>query len=44
MNDDVSYLIYPAIVVFSLLFVGLVYTVIEFTKMGKEDEKSKHDK
>lgn len=41
MNDDVLYLLYPAIFVFSMLFIGLVYTVIEFKKMEKNSEKDK---
>jgi hypothetical protein len=43
MNDDVLYLLYPAIFVFSMLFIGLVYTVIEFKKMDKDKSKSKPD-
>jgi hypothetical protein len=41
MNDDVLYLLYPAIFVFSMLFIGLVYTVIEFKKMEKDNDKDK---
>jgi heme/copper-type cytochrome/quinol oxidase subunit 2 len=41
MNDDVLYLLYPAIFVFSMLFIGLVYTVIEFKKMENDQNKDK---
>ena len=34
-------LIYPAIVIFSLLIVGLVLTVMEFTKMNESDEEKR---
>jgi hypothetical protein len=38
MSPD--FLLYPAIFIFSMLVIGLVYTVKEFTKMGeKSDEK-----
>lgn len=40
MSED--FLLYPAIFIFSLLVIGLVYTVQEFTKMGqKSDEDAK---
>lgn len=32
-------LLYPAIVVFALLIVGLVMTVLEFSKIDKEEKK-----
>ncbi len=41
MNNDVLYLLYPAIFVFSMLFIGLVYTVIEFKKMDNDQNKDK---
>jgi phosphotransferase system glucose/maltose/N-acetylglucosamine-specific IIC component len=41
MNNDVLYLLYPAIFVFSMLFIGLVYTVIEFKKMENDQNKDK---
>ena len=34
-------LIYPAIVIFSLLIVGLVLTILEFTKMNESDEEKR---
>ena len=34
-------LIYPAIVIFSLLVVGLVLTVMEFTKLSESDEEKR---
>ena len=39
MSSDI--LLYPAIFIFSLLVIGLVYTVIEFSKMEKDAKKSK---
>lgn len=36
MSED--FLLYPAIFIFSLLVIGLVYTVQEFTKMGQKSE------
>jgi len=39
MSPD--FLLYPAIFIFSMLVIGLVYTVVEFTKMGKKDAESK---
>jgi hypothetical protein len=39
MSSDA--LLYPAIFIFSLLIVGLVFTVIEFQKISAEDDKSK---
>jgi hypothetical protein len=41
MSPD--FLLYPAIFIFSMLVIGLVYTVVEFTKMGSKEEKSKSD-
>ncbi len=34
-----NYLLIPAILIFSVLVIGLIYTVIEFTKMQKESDK-----
>ena len=34
-----SYLLIPAIIIFSVLVIGLIYTVIEFSKMKKDSEK-----
>ena len=34
-------LIYPAIVIFSLLVVGLVLTVLEFIKLSESDEEKR---
>ncbi len=35
-----EHLLYPAIFIFSMMVIGLVFTVIEFTKMGaKSDQK-----
>lgn len=34
-----NYLLVPAILIFSVLVIGLIYTVIEFTKMKKESDK-----
>lgn len=36
-------LLYPAIIVFSLLVIGLVLTILEFTKMKKNDEAKELD-
>jgi len=37
-----NFLLYPAIFIFTLLVIGLVYTVQEFTKMGqKSDDDAK---
>jgi hypothetical protein len=36
-----EHLLYPAIFIFSMMVIGLVFTVIEFTKMGvKSDIKA----
>ena len=34
-------LIYPAIVIFSLLVVGLVLTIMEFKKLSESDEEKR---
>jgi hypothetical protein len=34
-------LLYPAIIVFAMLIVGLVMTVIEFNKFENDDEERK---
>ncbi len=39
MSSDI--LLYPAIFIFSLLVIGLIYTVKEFSKMEKDAKKSK---
>ena len=39
MNSDIF--LYSAIIVFSMLVVGLVYTVKEFSKIEKEHEEKK---
>jgi hypothetical protein len=39
MSSD--FLLYPAIFVFLMLIVGLVLTVLEFSKMQKDNKKSK---
>lgn len=36
MSSDV--LLYPAIVIFTMLVIGLIFTVKEFSKLHKEDE------
>lgn len=41
MNSDMLPLIYPAIFIFSMLLIGLVFTVIEFKKLNKKDNESK---
>lgn len=35
-------LIYPAIIIFLLLLLGLVLTVLEFTKINEQVEKEKN--
>lgn len=37
MSSDI--LLYPAIFIFSMLVVGLIFTVIEFSKMKKDESK-----
>jgi hypothetical protein len=37
MSSDV--LLYPAIVIFTMLVIGLVFTVKEFSKLNKDDKK-----
>lgn len=37
-------LLLPAIIIFSALIVGLVYTVIEFAKMRKDSDKRDAEK
>lgn len=34
-----NHLLIPAILIFSVLVIGLIYTVIEFSKMKKDSEK-----
>ena len=38
MSSDI--LLYPAIVIFSMLVVGLIFTVKEFSKLHKDDKKT----
>lgn len=38
MSSDI--LLYPAIVIFSMLVIGLIFTVAEFSKMNKDERKS----
>jgi hypothetical protein len=33
-----EHLLYPAIFIFSMMVIGLVFTVIEFTKMGVKSD------
>jgi hypothetical protein len=37
MSSDI--LLYPAIVIFSMLVIGLIFTVVEFSKMDKDERK-----
>lgn len=37
MSSDI--LLYPAIFIFSMLVIGLIFTVKEFTKLHKNDKK-----
>lgn len=37
MSSDI--LLYPAIVIFSMLVIGLIFTVKEFSKLHKDDKK-----
>jgi hypothetical protein len=39
MSSDI--LLYPAIFIFSLLVIGLIFTVVEFSKIDKDDKKNK---
>jgi hypothetical protein len=39
MSSDI--LLYPAILIFSLLVIGLVFTVIEFAKLQKKSDKDR---
>jgi hypothetical protein len=36
MSSDI--LLYPAILIFSMLVIGLIFTVVEFSKMRKNEE------
>jgi hypothetical protein len=36
-------LLYPAIFIFSMMVIGLVFTVIEFTKMGVKSDIKEAD-
>jgi hypothetical protein len=38
MSSDV--LLYPAIVIFTMLVIGLIFTVKEFSKLNKDDKKT----
>jgi hypothetical protein len=38
MSSDV--LLYPAIVIFTMLVIGLVFTVKEFSKLEKDSKKT----
>jgi hypothetical protein len=42
MSSDI--LLYPAIFIFSLLVIGLVFTVVEFSKIDKDDKDDKKNK
>lgn len=34
-----EHLLYPAIFIFAMMVIGLVFTVIEFSKMGEKSDK-----
>jgi hypothetical protein len=38
-----EHLLYPAIFIFSMMVIGLVFTVIEFTKMGVKSDIKEAD-
>jgi hypothetical protein len=38
-----EHLLYPAIFIFSMMVIGLVFTVIEFTKMGVKSDIKQAD-
>lgn len=38
-----EHLLYPAIFIFSMMVIGLVFTVIEFTKMGAKSDQKEAD-
>jgi len=38
MSSDI--LLYPAIVIFTMLVIGLIFTVKEFSKMEKDSKKT----
>lgn len=38
-----EHLLYPAIFIFSMMVIGLIFTVIEFTKMGEKSDKKEAD-
>lgn len=38
MSSDI--LLYPAIFIFSMLVIGLIFTVKEFSKINKDDKKT----
>ncbi len=38
MSSDV--LLYPAIVIFTMLVIGLIFTVKEFSKLDKDSKKT----
>jgi hypothetical protein len=41
MSSDV--LLYPAIVIFTMLVIGLIFTVKEFSKLEKDEKKTEKD-
>jgi len=41
MSSDV--LLYPAIVIFTMLVIGLIFTVKEFSKLDKDSKKTDKD-
>jgi hypothetical protein len=38
-----EHLLYPAIFIFTMMVIGLVFTVIEFTKMGMKSDIKEAD-
>jgi hypothetical protein len=42
MSPD--FLLYPAIFIFSMLVIGLIFTVREFTKMGEKSDEKRRQK
>ena len=42
MSSDI--LLYPAIFIFSMLIVGLIFTVIEFKNISKKSNQDERDK
>ena len=41
MNSDL--LLYPAILIFLMMLIGLIFTVLEFSKIQKKADKYKSD-